>query len=146
MMILIRAAWEETAERFRKTTDKLGKSIDEGIFETVVALNVLGITTRQSCQGHLEWGLPYPWIDIHPEVESKYRLHQYLIQFYVNHLVNFDSVLAWQGYRLRSTGAAFADLLSGEERERKLHLYQAEMAAFTIFLKQQLELERIELD
>ncbi|MGH2507769.1 MAG: hypothetical protein ACRDHZ_10270 [Ktedonobacteraceae bacterium] len=137
MMIPVRATWEETAEQFRKMTDTLGKRIDDGIFEMVVALNVLGITTRQSCQGHLEWGLPYPWVDINPEVESKYRLHHYLIRFYAHHPINFDSALAWQGYRLRSTGAAFADLLSGEQREQKLHLYQAEMAAFAIFLKQQ---------
>lgn len=138
-MIPVKETWEETAERFRKITDTLGKSIDDGIFETVVALNVLGITTRQSCQGHLEWGLPYPWIDINPDVASKYRLHQYLIQFYAYRSINFESALAWQGYRLRSTGAAFADLFSEEEREQKLHLYQAEMAAFTVFLKQQLE-------
>jgi hypothetical protein len=38
--------------------------IDEGIFETVVALNALDIPTSMSCEGLLDYGLPYPWIDV----------------------------------------------------------------------------------
>jgi hypothetical protein len=56
--------WDETAEKFRKVTDRLGMPIDDGIFDTVVALNILGVTTRMSCEGHLDHGLSYPWIDI----------------------------------------------------------------------------------
>ena len=36
--------------------------IDAGILETVIVLNILGITTSQSCEGHLDHGRPYPWI------------------------------------------------------------------------------------
>lgn len=43
-------------------TDSIGRPIDSGILETVIALNILGITTNQSCEGHLDHGRPYPWI------------------------------------------------------------------------------------
>ncbi len=57
--------WAELEEKFRHVTDKLGKHIDEGIFETVIALNALGLPTQMSCEGHSDRALPYPWIDIH---------------------------------------------------------------------------------
>jgi hypothetical protein len=41
--------------------------MEEGILETVVGLNAFGITTRQSCEGHLDWGWPCPWVDIGEE-------------------------------------------------------------------------------
>jgi hypothetical protein len=47
-------------------TDGLGKKIDQGIFETVVALNALGIDTTGSCEGHINWGIAAPWVDIDP--------------------------------------------------------------------------------
>jgi len=46
----------------RNITDGLGKKIDSGIRELVVLLNYNGIITTQSCWGHKEYGLPYPWI------------------------------------------------------------------------------------
>lgn len=65
--------WDETAEKFRKVTDRLGKPIDAGIFDTVVALNMLGIPTSMSCEGHLDRGLPHPWIDVDlPEPANYY--------------------------------------------------------------------------
>lgn len=56
--------WSVGLERWKRVTDALGKSIDPGIFETVVALNLLSIQTFASCEGHMHRGLPYPWIDI----------------------------------------------------------------------------------
>lgn len=129
------ATWEETAARFRRVVDKLGKPIDAGIFETVVALNMAGITTRASCEGHLDWGVPHPWVDVEPELENKYRLHQLLTQFYAQHHADFDCVLCFHGYRLRCNGAPFAEMLSDDERACKLAAYQAEMAAFTEYLR-----------
>ena len=57
------ASWEEAEVFARRITDGTGCTIDEGILETVVALNLLGLPTCQSCQGHLDHGEPYPWID-----------------------------------------------------------------------------------
>ena len=38
--------------------------IDGGILETVIVLNILDITTSQSCEGHLDHGRPYPWVTL----------------------------------------------------------------------------------
>lgn len=56
--------WNNLEEKFKHVTDRLGMPIDDGILETVVALNALGVLTSASCEGHTKHGLPYPWIDI----------------------------------------------------------------------------------
>lgn len=134
-MVTGTTAWKDASAKFVLVTDKLGKRIDNGIFETVVALNVLGVCTRQSCEGHLEWGVPFPWIDIEAKIEQKFLLYQYLSRFYKDRPINFDCVLSFHGYRLSSAGAAFSSLFSPEEQKQKLQVYQAEMSAFTTFLK-----------
>ena len=58
------ASWEEAEAFARHIADSRGCAIDGGIRETVIALNLLGLPTCQSCEGHLDYGLPYPWIDI----------------------------------------------------------------------------------
>lgn len=57
-------SYQEMRERVSTFTDKLGMPIDVGIFETVVMLNILGLQTFQSCEGHLDHGCPYPWLTI----------------------------------------------------------------------------------
>jgi hypothetical protein len=57
------ASWEEAEAFARRITDGLGCPIDEGMVEIVVAFNLLGLPTCQSCEGHLDDGLPYPWVD-----------------------------------------------------------------------------------
>jgi hypothetical protein len=54
-------------EKSKTIPDELGKTIDKGIRELVVLLNYNNIGTTQSCWGHKNWGLPYPWVDIHKE-------------------------------------------------------------------------------
>lgn len=44
--------------------DRLGKPLDEKIKELVIGLRCHGIRTIASCQGHLDHGLPYPWVDV----------------------------------------------------------------------------------
>ncbi len=56
--------WQTIAQQMRETTDSLGKPIDPGILEAVIVLNVLGFTTEQSCEGHLDRALPAPWVRI----------------------------------------------------------------------------------
>jgi len=65
-MEMTRATWNETVARLTCVTDKLGKGIDSGIFETVVALNMLDFCTTASCEGHIDWGIAAPWVDIDP--------------------------------------------------------------------------------
>jgi excisionase family DNA binding protein len=56
--------WQKVEQCMSKTVDALGKRIDKGIMPVVIAINVLGISTIASCEGHLNWGASYPWIDI----------------------------------------------------------------------------------
>ena len=56
--------YEEMCKRVATFTDKLGATVDDGIFDTVVTLNLLGFHTFQSCEGHLDHGYPYPWVTI----------------------------------------------------------------------------------
>lgn len=56
--------WKEIVSSVEKITDKLGKKIDSGIKETVVAFLANDFNTDGSCEGHLNHGRPYPWIDI----------------------------------------------------------------------------------
>src|SRR5579859_979488 len=51
------------AEAFR-LVDRLGEPLDKKILIAVTALRAYGLNTTASCQGHLSWGEPAPWIDI----------------------------------------------------------------------------------
>ena len=64
-------AYQEMCERVSTFTDKLGMPVDSGIFETVVMLNLLGLRTFQSCEGHLDHGCLYPWVTIIDEERSR---------------------------------------------------------------------------
>src|SRR2546421_3486858 len=63
--------YQEMHARVATFTDKLGTPIDPAIFETVVALNLLGLHTLQSCEGHLDHGCPYPWVTIRDVERSR---------------------------------------------------------------------------
>lgn len=132
------ATWNETAKRFASVTDRLGKPIDEGIFDTVVALNMLGVTTKQSCEGHIGWGAPYPWVSVE-EDEHKFLLHKHLCQYYDDRPVKFDRILVFHGNRIRPAGASLETFFSDEEQQHKLIEYQQEMHDFTAFLKARIE-------
>jgi hypothetical protein len=54
--------WDEKALEVSSWGDALGLGIDAGIKDTVIVLNLLGFTTQQSCEGHLNHGRPYPWV------------------------------------------------------------------------------------
>src|SRR5260370_15805017 len=58
------ASWQEAQAQVSAFTDRLGTPIDAGILETVVVLNLLGLQTFQSCEGHLTHGLAYPWVSL----------------------------------------------------------------------------------
>ena len=56
------AKWNDMADEVAHWTDGLGMPIDPKIKETVIALNIMGFETSQSCEGHADRGLPHPWI------------------------------------------------------------------------------------
>ncbi len=151
--------WIETRQEVSQLTDALGKGVDEGIKEAVVALRVYGFPTTGSCEGHLDWGLPYPWIDIsEPEPANRFndeqkaeawrkanliqqrRILEILIEFHRrNRQTPFDVRLSIESsgfgkFRLKSIGGNIFLLLSLEEKKKKLGSFRAEMFAFTKFL------------
>jgi hypothetical protein len=56
--------WHKISENIELATDRLGRPIDKGIKESVIALNALGLQTRASCEGHLHHGIKAPWVDV----------------------------------------------------------------------------------
>lgn len=63
-----RANWQEAEAILSRVTDQMGQRIDAGILAPVVGLNLLGFHTNASCEGHLSWGCPYPWIEFYQDV------------------------------------------------------------------------------
>ena len=89
-------------------------SIDAGIRETVAVLNLLGLPTRQSCEGHVNdrgHGLPAPWVDFNlGDRQVLDRVQALLEVFYASdRLVGDDVRLALENGRL-SNGGGFAAL------------------------------------
>lgn len=56
--------WQRKVEEVKSITDKLGPAIDSGVTETVAALNLLGVNTVGSCEGHMQNSTGAPYIDV----------------------------------------------------------------------------------
>ena len=56
--------WEQKLIELDQVQDGIGEGIDLHIKETVAVLQLLGLHTRASCEGHLDHGVAAPWIDI----------------------------------------------------------------------------------
>lgn len=63
--------WRSGIEQWKRVTDGLGQTIDPGILETVVVLNLLLVQTSGSCEGHAQRGCAYPWVDIEVPLEAR---------------------------------------------------------------------------
>ncbi len=48
----------------KRITDGLGMEIEPGIWDTVKFLKAHDFPTYASCEGHIDRGMPYPWVDI----------------------------------------------------------------------------------
>jgi len=82
--------WSRIALEVEHITDKLGQGVDEQVKETLVALKANEFGTTASCEGHLDRGLPYPWVDVesilaendanlvsrYSDLKNKYRLER----------------------------------------------------------------------
>ncbi len=154
--------WEQIAAEVEQITDSLGKGVDEGIKETVIALKAYEFPTDQSCEGHMEGehDHPYPWMQIYaPEPEGwqedeekqkewtrenlkeQQKMLDLLAEFYQSRntpfdaRITFDKVGAFGGFRIQSMGADTMQLLNKEDLAEKVKAYKQEMADFTEFLK-----------
>lgn len=63
--------WSQLEDKATKIADKLGKQLDKGIKEVVISLWSLGFPTLGSCEGHIDWGVKAPWVDIGEDLPEK---------------------------------------------------------------------------
>lgn len=57
-------SWEEALALVQHLRDKIGKTVDKNIEETIATFYLHGINTVASCEGHLDHGTYAPYIDI----------------------------------------------------------------------------------
>lgn len=69
---------DEIRKEVDKITDGLGKPVDKGIKEAVVMFKANGFNTTNSCEGHIDRGRPYAFVDVDyirlSEYEEKEKL------------------------------------------------------------------------
>ena len=90
------AEWNFMASEVSTWCDGLGQPLDEKIKETVIILNLLGFKTRQSCEGHLDWGYSYPGVDFAFDEEKSTELWNELSE--VRKKIEGLSEQAWTGW------------------------------------------------
>ena len=153
--------WEKTSREVDQIGDKLGRGVDDGIKETVIALTVNEYPTVQSCEGHLEeGGAPFPWIQVESEApegweddenkqqqwseanaKERVRMTASLEEFYQDRAIDEDTQLTmvdqgvYDAFRLQSAGGAEMDSLPKETQAQNQEKYRNEMQDFSSFLK-----------
>lgn len=111
-------SWAVVADTFQHLTDRLGKTVDEGILETVIALNVLGIETSASCEGHLDHGVAAPWIDI--EARAGQEQSREVARLFSRARAEQERLIVPQ----QEIDALFADAHQEQNRVKRCHLAQ----------------------
>lgn len=64
---------EKIRREIENIKDRLGRPIDEGIRETVVMFKANGLPTSDSCEGHIERGMPVPYVEVSAPNEPEER-------------------------------------------------------------------------
>lgn len=79
--------WNSISQQVDRIIDSLHEPIDAGIKEVVVGLKAHNVGTMGSCEGHLDRGLPYPWIDVgSPLAEEHDSLRSRFSELWKRHL------------------------------------------------------------
>ena len=155
--------WGKAVRRVGNFGDKLGRRIDSKIRSSVIALQAFGFQTTASCQGHLNWGESYPWIEIgitpakFPTIalrrqgssaaarRTNLRAQQLMLRlldsYYRNRVV--PSIIRlilvprgiYGGFELRAQGSEIQLLLRKKVRKKELLHFQKEFEGFARFLK-----------
>lgn len=73
MFFMMNKALKEKIKEVNRIVDGLGLPVDKKIKRGVAALRLLGFHTTASCEGHDDWGLQYPWIEINNGPEFSLR-------------------------------------------------------------------------
>lgn len=112
---------EDAFDRVCRLVDAQGQRIDSGIIAVVMYLQMHGVRTVSSCEGHLDHGQHYPWVMCPADEQS--RLSALTAQF---------------GDSLVIDGEMVEDrcILRPRVRQAKqLHANQQEMMQFAEFLR-----------
>jgi hypothetical protein len=157
------ANWRTMDAYFRTNTASLGE-LDNGVRDPVIALHLLGVTTAQSCEGHLDHGTAAPWIILQAKEtnelialersepdrylsevqrlngEEVRKANELIEAFYGKREVSDDRrltihVLSDNSGILGVAGAAHQTHADAGKRQQKLAEYQSEMTEFSKFLK-----------
>lgn len=135
-----------------QVTDGLGKPIDKGIKEMVVALRAHNFETSGSCKGHISRSCCYPWVHVElpkqkkKRAETLARMKQLFGEFYEDRYRGDASVIITElgrglTLRLQSRGGLLLDtmpreILTKKVRAKILKRYRKEMDDFRRFLKE----------
>jgi len=154
--------WNRARRKVLRIADKLGRPIDTKLQKAVAALLVFGFETTASCQGHLNRGEPFPWIDvgvysgksrspslskrrlgqrIRRNLQSELHMLELLTSFYARRSVPLEQRLivlpfgiygAWQ---LTVQGGHVQYVVPKLLRTRRLKSFQREITDFVTFLR-----------
>lgn len=110
--------WDRISDDVDLWVDQLGCPIDSEIKEIVVALNAMGIKTTASCEGHLDHGYAYPWVEL--EIDSP-DFEQLVDDFNTTlKLIEIEESLLEEKY----PNLSFLELMDRPEAMELLGLYQ----------------------
>jgi hypothetical protein len=99
-----------------KITAALGMPMDEGIKEAVIMFNAVGLYTSASCEGHLDHGIPAPWIHIGAPNEPKEQfIGENEIYRKVAGKYNLKIGEVRRGYNIEAWDEAGRELVKNEE-------------------------------
>jgi hypothetical protein len=112
--------WETMSTQLAQATDALGRGIDSGIFETVVILQLLGFTTEQSCEGHMDHGKCAPWVTL---ISPTHEIYDEAAQLYQQGDVSHAKASKEEAYALYQQAQQMknrADALHAQEIQKLL--------------------------
>jgi hypothetical protein len=157
--------WQEITDKVKKIKDGTSSPVDEGIKEAQTSFMALDFPVNESCEGHLDHGEPFPWIDINyplpdewwedkkvrEEMKDKImsahkewreKIDKLLEEFYNNRLTDpgLKITMKDQGifgaFRLQSAEAEkAADNPAEDFKKQKLEAFRKEMKDFADFLR-----------
>lgn len=120
-----------------RTVDGQGRGIDLGIMGVVLYLNIHGIRTTCSCEGHLDHGACHPWVWV--DKASSSLLTSLIEAFYADVLPSNRVLVVEQLFddtdQLLPSGSALQERRAPDERARVLKEYQRETLRFAEFLR-----------
>ena len=101
--------YNRVLKEVNKIVDGLGKPIDPHIKKAVFTFRYLGLSTTSSCEGHLDWGLPYPWVEFNIDSslnkQARIKIEDWLSSYNNNEYLYLWNMGIFSGFRLQTLPA-----------------------------------------